>query len=461
MSPRTSLLALAGAVTLVVAAHPRAQTLASASRLADTRIPGSPILSLELPANDATTSGAIPRVLGAAGVPYGFEGVALPAGAPALDFATPITQATTLSGLTVGVALDAIARANARVRWKEENGGILVRMMPEGEGLLDQRLSRFVVVNAPPRVILETLLKAIDPARPSGASVNGMGRPAAGREDAAPTRRGKNVTIALDRPTVLDVLQTVSRENGALSWSVTYAQAPASGRTARIELRESGEVTIGEPSDATMTGVVVPIGVDVVYMLVQYAAQVPVALGVEQILPTSAPAPRKAAALPSLYLGGVPTRDAIARIVAHDSRYEWSEDRGVFHVRPKRNTPGRPTLLDRTLPGVAALRQPLKDVVAAVVSNLAKQPPAPSSSLTLSEDRAALEAIGARPVDVSIAGPVTIREALDGICRAAGGLSWVLRGRLPLGDAVFYNLQVLTPTGAVVSISFFLRDGLD
>ena len=457
MSPRTSLLALAGAVTLAIAAHPRAQTRAQSTRLADARILGSPILSLDLPANDATTSSIVPRVLDAGGVPYGFEGAALQVGVPPVDFATPVRETLTLTGLTLGAALDAIASANAHVRWKEEHGAILVRTMPGGQGLLDQKIARFVVVDASPRTILETLMTAIDPARAPGVGIVGMGRPAAGRANAATTRRGKNVTIALDHPTVLEVLEAASRENGALSWSVTYAQAPASARTARIVLSESGEITAAEPLDPSVpiAGIVVPSG-DIVSMLSQYLRLAPVVLAVEQ-LPASGPS-QMFVGLPPIYLGGVPPREAIARIVAYDSRYEWSEKGGIFHVRPKAGTPGRSNVLDQTMPSFVRTGQPTAAVVAALISNVTQQPRTSFSTVPTSANRAALDQIARKSIDVSFAGSVTVREVLDAICREAGGVSWVLRGNRSV-FGLSHNLQLVTADGAAVSRSFSLRSG--
>src|SRR5262249_25137629 len=163
---------------------------------------------------------------------------------------------------------------------------------------------------------------------------------------------------------------------------------------------------------------------------------------------------------PPLCLDGVPARDAISRIVAHDSRYEWSEDGGVFRVRPKVGTPGRSDVLDRTLPSFVRTGQPTVAVLEGLISNISTQPRSPATTSSQPTNLEALKAIAIRPIDVSFPGTVAARDVLDALSRAAGPVSWVLRSYVSMTDGwTSHVLQLVTPDGIAVSESFGVSSG--
>ena len=116
------------AVLIVVAAlaTSAAQVATPRGPLASRQILGGPVATLDLPATDTAAFNAALRVLSAARVPFGAEGPAIDAEVPLVDFAAVPDRSITLTGLTLGGALDAIVRANGRLRWVESDGVIVV-----------------------------------------------------------------------------------------------------------------------------------------------------------------------------------------------------------------------------------------------------------------------------------------------------------------------------------------------
>lgn len=434
-------------VLLAIAVHPGAQ-VARSPALAKI-VPGYPsIVTLDLPANDFSTFETVRQVLDNAEALYGIEGP-VPTDGPPVDFAQRTDRTITLTGLTVGAALDAIAKSNPHFRWSDSNGPIVARLAPEGAGLLDKKLERYVLAGASPREALQTLLTALDPNRPSGVGLSGMGRPAMGREGAPPTRVGKNVTLALQNTTVVAALTTVARENGAMSWSVQYDHAPADVSSATIIFTESGEMvtavpleqaraapTLGLPSGDLAIGVS-----DVTSLAANYARASGIRIGIET-LPLSPL--RQVRGLPPIRVANLTPAQALARIVAYDSRYEWAESKGVYYVRPKSSASDSP--LNKTIESFAATNEALDSVMRRIVSLLAPGPvnqpsPLPPSASPMAQQMAAMRA---RAVTVSLRGPSTIRDVLDAVTNAAGFPVWLLRTNTVTPTSAFFDISLQT-----------------
>lgn len=416
MSKRTLLLALAAVVAVVDGARPLAQV--PSNRLADVRLVSSPVVAVPVPASDAVAAFAVRLILDESGVRYGFEGPAVPDGTPPVDLGTPPDRTVVLTGLTLGTALDEIARANSRVRWTERDGAMLVRLTADGEGLIDRRLTKVAMDHGTPYDVVAAIVHAIDPARPlDNAIVVGSRMNAA----ATPPSTGRDLTFAFDNPTVLDVLTTASRENGALSWAVTYSKAPAIYENATIRLSESGVNTVTRPIGwsppvVPRQFIFVTPAPDMPSMLRTYVHMTGVRVSVEALsLSAMAHAP---AETPGLDLTDVPPATAIARIVAWDSRYEFSETDNTFHVRPK--TLASSSVLDRAVGPFAHESLPLD----AILDNLIREFRTPNYT----SSRSGAESTGdpSRALTLSLAEPATVRDALEALGRASGE-SWMVR----------------------------------
>jgi len=345
--------------------------------------------SLARPPIAAITAATAERILQSAGVRYGFEGPAMDPARPAIDLARLAIEPLPVDGKRLGDVLDALVRAEPTLRWSEADGIVTVRTSAVGASVLDQRIMVYAIQDATSRAALEALIRVIDPDRARNAGVFGLprgggtGAMGAG-SGAAPAR---TFSVSLTNTTVREILQAIAKQHGALSWTIHYDGTPASADTATITLVENGDpVTATSPAayrrlQQAMASTVnvargrgasgwqVMITTSLGSMLSNVAITAVAKLSVEEL---PAPAPSMALpgmlfpptlGLPALDLTGLSPADAIARVVALDSRYEWTEDRGRFHVRPKAGTPGRITLLDKPIGPFAASNEPAGRVI--------------------------------------------------------------------------------------------------
>lgn len=451
--------AVAGVAPRARQASPPPSTVKSA---ADTLVPGPPnAIVLLKPATPYLAAVAAERVLKVAGIRYGLEVPALDPAAPPIDLATLSDRSIPLAGGRVRDALDAIAKAAPAIQWTEEDGLVVVRSVPDGEGLLDRRVLLYAVTDAGPRAALEALIQAIDAARPKGVGIMGFGRPGGGAMMAGSTPAGKNVTVTLGNTTVRAVFQAIARQNGALSWTVRYDAAPATYDSAAITFSESGEtVTAASPVSLRATsdaapgngrgmpmppGTRISISPQLSSMITAYAAQTGARVSMEELAPPmQGPIPGlplgvPALGLPPIDVSGVGAATALARLVALDSRYELSEARGRFLVRPKPGTPGRLTLLDQPIGAFSASNEPAGSVIDRIAAHLGTVPrpigmtgpPGRTSPITT-----AMQV----PISVNLSGGDTIRDALNAVSDATGW-TWVFRPQFSAGSGTTLQIQ--------------------
>lgn len=467
MNSRSSVVAaVLASVTLTGSLLAQQQSApASAQRAADAVIPGAPTaIVLDIPTDVFAAQTAMRRVLDVAGVRYGLEGPAWDPKTPPLDFARTREDTLQLAGRRVGDALDAIVKAAPQFRWTEIDGVIVIRSSAAGQGILDREIPSFALTDAAPRTALEAVVAALDPARPRGLGIIGFGRSPTGAMG-GPSKTGHNVTLNLRNMTVQVILASIARLNGELSWSVQYDRAPASLETATITLSEVGEsvtaqspVVFNAPISTASPAQTLRIAPSMPATLSNYARSTPVKISVEEVavpnalasLIPSAASP-SVAGVPPLELPTAPA-EAIARIVALDSRYEWSEKNGRFRVRPKQGVPGRIDLLDQPMDGFTATNEPARTVIERVGRTMGTVRPASRSS---ARGPTSIDIAMATPISVSLAGPVTARDVLDAIADATGW-SWGLRPIFTPGQPSVLGLQwrSLTPIPGTSTVSW-------
>jgi hypothetical protein len=448
---------IAAWLSLGVAAWPAAEP--QRGPLASQKVTNAPLVAIELPANDHAVFETAMLILRGGNVRFGLEGPALDPAIPLVDFARPPEQVVVLSGLTIREALDKLVAANPRFRWSESDGMIVARIASNGGSLTDRRLPQFVVVNASPRAAMEALVKALAPDR-AGFGIMGMGRPAAGREGAPPTREGKDVSLSLDKPTVLAVLNALSRDNGALSWMIRYERAPAGIDTAAITFIESGEMVMANPPGsidpmrpAPSTMLRVPIFGELLTMINEYRRFDGASISFEQLPQIGGT--RSVRGVPPLNLSGLPPAEAIRRIVAHDSRYEMVERPGRFLIRPKS---GASSPLDTVLPSFVRVDEPFDAAVGGLLQRLSLESVSMASPQVTTgrggTQTGAIEAAKQKPVSVSFREPTTVRDVLDALCQALGSVSWTLRAQAMTVGRTYYVLEINSPEGWTLSRSF-------
>ena len=448
--------ALVAGFALPIALGARAQR----GPVASTMVTGSPVVTLDSPATDFNAYGTSQGLMIRTAIRYGIEGPALDPSVPQFDFARPPAQQQTLTGLLLGDALDAVARANARMSWSEADGMIVVRVANRGS-FLDKRIARYAVQNATPRMALEELIRMLAPGRVSAAGVDGIEATSAQADARMPARTGRDVTFTLENSTVLDVLNRISRENGALSWNVRYDRAPADITTAIILFTESGRAVVAGPprpgpapavQAGRPTGPPAPdlhrvsVSGEMTQTLLSYTRSVPVPLGIERLPVTTQSNQFRPSTV--IDLSGVPPATAIAWIVAYDSRFEVAERSGRFLVRPKASV-GKPSVLDRPLGSFVHERKAFESVVSDLLRELdADAVPARLDVTRTSLPAGTLDAARRAQISVSIKRATTARIALDTICEAAGSLSWDLREQYSTTTASrSFLLEITSPEG--------------
>ena len=397
-------------------------------------------ISLSTPANDFTTFNVVSRLLMDADVPYGLEGPATDGGRAPIDFAQlpAPSGSTAIDTQSLDGALKQIAAINPRMRWSRQGALVVVRFGPERDGFLDQRVGQFRVNAASPRGALEALLTVLDPARASGFGVQGAGRPPAGREGETSARSGAPITLSLTDVTVLDVLNAIAAANGAMSWMVNYDPGRARYETATIQFIEGGyrvtalsKVSLAPPipgvgADARNV-ISIPITGDLRFMLQSYAQQTGMRFGLEQVRGQAEVSRPSVSGVPPLTLPAKFSDDAVAQIVAFDSRYEWSQRNGFYRIRPKKGSPGRLEILDQPQSEFVAAGDSIDYVFDRIAGLLSGQPAffagsaLPFGTNPISS-RMALARVA--PVTFTVPAGGTIADLLDALCLAEGTLSW-------------------------------------
>ena len=454
-----------GATPCAQAPAPQVQALSIASSIAPTaqpkygpaaatRILGGPVVTLEARAPDWGAYAAAFNLLRMAGVRFVLEGAPVDPDVPQVDLARPPGDTIFLTGLSVGAALDRIGRENPRFRWTERDGVIVARLTPGNAGVLAMNTPRFAVTSANGRAAMGALVEAVAPAWDAAARIAIDRRP--GMTPGLPVRPAAPVRLVslnlATAATVEDVLVRLARESGGWSWTVQYDRLPASIDTATITLLDDSElVTATSPSVTPRPRPFDPTalrpGRDILSLLAEFAKSADVVINMEHvpgIEPISLPR------VPDFDLAGVPPATTVRRLVAHDSRYEWTERDGRFIVKPKQSTS---LLLDTIVPSFVRVDEPLE----AVLSDLLTRVGADTRAAPARGGRAGGAAVAEaalKTVSVEFRTPVAVRDVLDTLADRAGGASWSLRGGPLQNNRSSYGLTITGRGGWTVSRAF-------
>jgi hypothetical protein len=412
----------------LVAQAASATTRAAQARLADTVIPMAVAIPLLSPANPVTTFRTLERVLTTAGVPFGLEEPSL-SSAPLFDFANPPVEIRKLSGMRLGDALDAIAHELPQVRWAEQDGIIVVRLGPAPAPFLDFRVPHLALSGTDAGAAFGTILAAENPARPDGM------RKSAGRVT-VPRGAATGIEIAVERDniTMVDALNALaSAVHGA--WIVQYDTPAADDDGTTVVLRAAaGGYTSPSPASRRSPELHDPnlvrltVYPDLPQVILRYASAAHVTVGVEAIARSQTTLPEQTGiAVP---LETTKPAEAIATLVAYDSRYRWLEDAGAFRIVPAPDAAAPSSWLDTPVTQFAATNEPLGTVIDRVIW-LSGFPPGGTMSVLPGVPQNTPDAAAQRqrilqiPVTVSFERHGTVADVLDAMCRAAGNLSWI------------------------------------
>lgn len=445
------------AALLASIASPSAQR--SRGPLASVRIVGGPVATLDIPAPVPVAYDAAAVALQASGVPFELEGAAPHPDRPLTDFAHPPQRGEFLTGLTVGDALDAIASAQPRFQWTETGGTIRAGFGADAQSPLERRIARFEVRQASPHAAFETLAGLLFSDRETTPVIAATEQPPSPLRERAPPP-DRTITLALDTPSVRDVFRAIARAHGALSWSVRYDSEPAMLERAIVTLvspRQTlvlrGPAVTGSRVGAANDLVRLSQNGDLSAMLAAYMRTSRVNIGAE-LLPQPV-AQRFLRSIPAINVANLTPAQAMARIVAHDSRYTVEERDGRFLVRPV-SAALPSSALDARLPDFIRNGEPLDVAVADLLQRLGADTVRPSTVHTADGvSRDVGEAARLKPVTVALSQPTTVREALDAICRSLGDASWFFRYQAMVSPGrAGLSLQIESPDGWSLSRGF-------
>lgn len=167
-------------------------------------------------------------------VPIGFEEIAQEPQDYDVNLAKVSTEdKTSLIGLTVGRALDALVAVDPRYAWREQDGVLIIRPV---EAWRDR--THFLNENVGP--IDERQRRAIDIVKGlydrKGLRINWSSAGVIGN----PTQRESDldlpISVTLPSATILDVLNAITKSHGQLGWLVEYARGPAEFRYSCVRL---------------------------------------------------------------------------------------------------------------------------------------------------------------------------------------------------------------------------------
>jgi hypothetical protein len=259
--------------------------------------------------------------------------------------------------------------------------------------------------------------------------------------------------------TVVDVLARLARESGSWSWTIRYEHGPGVMDNASVALyagRDAIFATGPRVADPVPPGTLNPFNIrltnDLWSALASYVRVANVTLSYEQA--------RGHIAIPGALQSGyidvtdLKPADAIARIVAHDSRYSWQERDGRFVVYPK---VGSQSVLDAPLPSFVRINEPFIDVLGDLLGRIGQstvRPSRPPGDRLQAEAEERLR----RPVTIELREPTTLRAAIDRLCAAFGSASWSFRGGANPSGQGEYGISIQTSDGGSTSRSFSIPE---
>lgn len=178
-----------------------------------------------------------------AAAPIGVEFVPGPCSQPGVQPRT-LSEPVSFLGLTAGEALNRLVEIDPRYSWKD-TGGVLV-MRPnaawaDGRHFLHRKLATFEMVD-------ENFGGALTRAADAIWQFRG---PDHGSRSTRTAQGDRRFTVRLGQVQIVDTLNAVVREHGALQWRITYCQPSANEKFAMLHFR-----TFDEDGLATAAGFV-------------------------------------------------------------------------------------------------------------------------------------------------------------------------------------------------------------
>ena len=355
----------ASVVAVVVGAMTMAVRVPAArqARVSDTVVPSNAAIALSTPTNSLKSADLVGRLLAAANAPSGFERPALdPDNPPPFDFGAQPVELANLAGMRLGEALDAIARVDPSVRWTEHDGAVVVRMGAVSGDWLDQPSRPVDYRGSELNEALKAVASAIDPEHER--TVNRaviIGPPGSPQK---PIESESLFVVLRPAGSAEQVLDALARE-AHVRWDVSYSSSGPSVDSATILVRalpaEACRVSsasldllgAGGPQRVQLTA-----GGGVGFALLQYAK------AAHHSGLSRCRCQNRSSRSVSLAADPAAPAQSIARILTFDSRYQWKEERGVFHVWP---TMTITTGLDTPTRFFSASAQPLSSVVARLI----------------------------------------------------------------------------------------------
>ena len=455
---RSRLLALALAVLLTAPLAGAVQR--RRGPLGSIRILGGPVITVDERPADSEAFAAVSRVLEAAGVRYVLESPVPDHTVPQFDLAAPQPESIILTGLTVGDALDRVAKEQPRFVWSESDGVIVARFTTSRATVLDQRLSRFGVTGANARTAMGALVSLLAPEWDQAARIGIRARSINSLSPTPPPDVSTAVVSVTTRnETVVDVLARLARESRSWSWTIRYEHAPGVMDNASVALyagRDAVVATGPRVSEPVPPGTLNPFNIrltnDLWSALASYVRVAKVSLSYEQGRGYTA----TPGALQSGYIDvtGLKPAEAIARIVAHDSRYAWQERDGRFVVYPK--VPST-SVLDAQLPSFVRINEPFADVLGDLLGRIGEstvRPSRPPGDRFQAEAEERLR----RPVTIELREPTTLRAAIDRLCEAFESASWSFRGGSSPNGQGEYAISIQTSDGGSTTRAFSIPE---
>ncbi len=413
------------------------------------RIPEHPGLEIQVPVRTNSGSDLLLRMLTTSGTRFGLEHVP-PSAAPLQASAV---QKIKVSGLPLSDALDRIVSLDTRYRWEESGNRIVVRPAGAAPGFLDRRVPGFTMQGSSLPHALESLMRAAIPQRLPGGIATMAASAAANDPALAVATLEPLVSVRLDQPTVLEVLNALAAAHGHLSWVVRYERPEADAEDVSVSLitqhHSITAVSVTEmrtPRSPDGRRIFVPAG-DVSAALNAYKRRSGQLIGFERV---PSPARVNTSGITVLDLTGLPPIEALQRVIDTDSRYEVREAHGILNVLPRADL-GSAWRLDRpieqfTVSGelLPALVERLAALIAATDISVRRFPVA-------TNDGGILRRL--QPLSFTLRN-TTAREILNTICTKQGTLSWAVTPQPPDAAGVRVTLDLSTSSGEGYTATF-------